>query len=280
MAERPSSSPWGKIQRCKTEYPGVFGVSTEGHGGIMVNAKIADELLSPAAIKCGFKERGFICFEEDCQAAVVIKEMLDKNIWQIPKYFTDGKDKYIEMINSSLIRWNPEYWEAIGNTLPLEILEKRLMARLDENLKEHADAFLIRFREIGEDAINENLQHATAVNNAFSYLTKNHKFEESEIQYLLKFQNPLLVVADCVEQRLNEVQEDFSGIIWDICDKQDALQSGEYPLINDIQGNKASVTHEKSNKTSLLAKVKENQDIIKNKSENSTKTKKENEFLE
>ena len=34
--EAPPYSPWGKVQECETLCPGVYSVSTPGHGGIMV----------------------------------------------------------------------------------------------------------------------------------------------------------------------------------------------------------------------------------------------------
>ena len=35
-------------------------------------------VLSPAAKKCGFKDKGYICYEEDAQESVVLRELLDK----------------------------------------------------------------------------------------------------------------------------------------------------------------------------------------------------------
>jgi len=34
--EAPPYSPWGKVQECETLCPGVYSVSTPGHGGVMV----------------------------------------------------------------------------------------------------------------------------------------------------------------------------------------------------------------------------------------------------
>ncbi len=38
---------------------------------------VADEaaaILSPAAKKCGFKDKGYLCYEEDAQESVVLRE--------------------------------------------------------------------------------------------------------------------------------------------------------------------------------------------------------------
>ena len=66
MFHAPKSSPWGDVQSCETLCPGVFLVSTASHGGTMVANEVA-AVLSPAAKKCGFKDKGYICYEEDAQ---------------------------------------------------------------------------------------------------------------------------------------------------------------------------------------------------------------------
>lgn len=78
MFHAPKSSPWGEVQSCETLCPGVFLVSTASHGGTMVANEVA-AVLSPAAKKCGFKDKGYICYEEDAQESVVLRELLDKN---------------------------------------------------------------------------------------------------------------------------------------------------------------------------------------------------------
>ena len=78
MFHAPKSSPWGEVQNCETLCPGVFLVSTASHGGTMVANEVA-AVLSPAAKKCGFKDKGYICYEEDAQESVVLRELLDKS---------------------------------------------------------------------------------------------------------------------------------------------------------------------------------------------------------
>lgn len=56
MFHAPKSSPWGEVQSCETLCPGVFLVSTASHGGTMVANEVA-AVLSPAAKKCGFKDK-------------------------------------------------------------------------------------------------------------------------------------------------------------------------------------------------------------------------------
>ena len=99
-----------KVQTCDLLCPGVFLVSTASHGGTMVSNEVA-AFLSPAAKRCGFKRGGYLCFEEDTQEDVVLRELLDKKLWQIPERIKD-KAAFEENINLSIRRYNPEYWRA------------------------------------------------------------------------------------------------------------------------------------------------------------------------
>ena len=75
MYQEPNKSPWGAVQTCDTLCPGVFLVSTASHGGTMVSNDVA-AFLSPAAKRCGFRRGGYLCFEEDTQEEVVLRELL------------------------------------------------------------------------------------------------------------------------------------------------------------------------------------------------------------
>ena len=106
----PKTSPWGDVQTCDMLCPGVFLVNTASHGGTMV-AKDMAAMLSTAARKCGFRQGDFLCFEEDCQENVVLRELLDKKLWNIPDRVRD-KAAFEENINKSIREDNPEYWRA------------------------------------------------------------------------------------------------------------------------------------------------------------------------
>ena len=80
MYREPSDSPWGLVVRCDTLCPGVYSVSTAGHGGIMAQIDAARQLLSPEAQAVGFQAGGYLNFEEDCDAPVVLRELMDSGI--------------------------------------------------------------------------------------------------------------------------------------------------------------------------------------------------------
>ena len=63
----PSYSLWGQVDRCKMLYPGIYEVSTPGHGGVMVK-DIREERLTPAVREVAQRWGSYLCYEEDCDA--------------------------------------------------------------------------------------------------------------------------------------------------------------------------------------------------------------------
>lgn len=113
----PRHSPWGTIDGIRWMANGVYSVSTPSHGGIMIHKKIVDRVLSKEAQNCGFRSGPFLCFEEDCDAPVVIRELLDLGIMKAPVNEYYKEEAYSAAINDSLKRWHPEYWQAYEQRL-------------------------------------------------------------------------------------------------------------------------------------------------------------------
>ena len=107
---RPPYSPWGEIQHCEELCPGVYQVSTASHGGVMARLGRASKLFSRAARQYSFVEGGYLCFEEDCEAPVAIRELMDKGLCKAPvnQYYGPGEDE--AAIDRSIQRYQPEYW--------------------------------------------------------------------------------------------------------------------------------------------------------------------------
>ncbi len=106
----PDYSPWGMIDWCETLAPGFDMVATPSHGGIMVSRE-ASFSLSPAARKCGAWNGGYLCFEEDADENVVLRELLDQRLWTIPDRIQD-KAAFEAAINENIQRYHPEYWKS------------------------------------------------------------------------------------------------------------------------------------------------------------------------
>ena len=106
----PDFSPWGVIDWIETLAPGFDMVATPSHGGIMVSRE-ASFMLSPAARKCGGWNGGYLCFEEDSEEYVVLRELLDKKLWSIPGRIKDPT-AFEDNINQIIQTYHPEYWKA------------------------------------------------------------------------------------------------------------------------------------------------------------------------
>ena len=108
----PRNSPWGKVDHYKTLCGGVHSVMTESHGGIMMTVDKAEKLLSLEALKCGFIENGYACFEEDCAASVAFRELMDRGLYKAPvnEYWKPGQ--FEQVIDRSIKQWHPDYWTA------------------------------------------------------------------------------------------------------------------------------------------------------------------------
>lgn len=106
----PDFSPWGKIDWSETLAPGFEMVATPSHGGIMVS-RDDSFMLSPAARKCGAWNGGYLCFEEDAAENVVLRELLDMKLWQIPDRIKD-RAAFVENIDQNIRKYNPGYWIA------------------------------------------------------------------------------------------------------------------------------------------------------------------------
>lgn len=106
----PDYSPWGDIQYDDELYTGVHMVSTASHGGIMILREIVANLLDKDVQEYGFWFGGYLCFEEDCDAPIAIRELLDAGLYTAPvnDYFKPGE--YEDCVNRSLQTWHPEYW--------------------------------------------------------------------------------------------------------------------------------------------------------------------------
>ena len=169
----PTDSLWDEVQNCRTIANGIYEVSTAGHGGVMIAAELAPYILSPEALKKGVRDKGYLCYEEDCDAAIPLRELYDKGILtQTNEYFThyyvrsdrpeaeDGrikgsvpfnvateeeKAKFFEWWNNviigSLVDWNKEYWEAhrkaeVSESLGANPEQEKIKSIVDRIVKE------------------------------------------------------------------------------------------------------------------------------------------------
>jgi hypothetical protein len=112
-------TPWGDSDYCEQIHPGVYTVSTPGHGGIMVQRSVAKQQLSDRAITRGIDFGLYIAFEEDCDWALVAVEHPE---WFVGHQIVPSndenhtrlatQDEIEEAARDSVWRWNPDYFLA------------------------------------------------------------------------------------------------------------------------------------------------------------------------
>jgi len=110
MNPNPDISPWGEIDWSETLIPGIEMVATPRHGGIMVSRE-ASVTLTPAARKCGSWQGGYLCFEAEHDENIVLRELLDQDLWQIPERIKD-RTAFVASIDQNIQTYHPEYWKA------------------------------------------------------------------------------------------------------------------------------------------------------------------------
>jgi len=98
---------------------------------------------------------------------------------------------------------------------------------LNKNLEDYHDSLM----GFGNRELIAMAGTISSMSDAHFYLTEHHEFDGSEIDFLLKFQNPLNVVADFWAER-NLDMSDMSFALENIFSKQDAVLE-EYPLMSD-----------------------------------------------
>ncbi len=102
--KRGMPTPWGEAQTKRALAPGVYLVTTAGHGGILIGKSRAKELLSEQAIKIGMAWGSFLAYEEDCDVSAVFYEHPEYASWMDVK--TSKK-----LAEDSLKRWYPAYFK-------------------------------------------------------------------------------------------------------------------------------------------------------------------------
>ena len=124
-------SPWGMVQTSYTLCDGVYAVSTASHGGILVH-RSAEHLLSQEAQYLGTRYGVYLCYEEDCKAPIVIRELLDSGKIIVPVNDRLTDEKFNKEVNENIQRWNPEYWKVREQRLHKEQKARQKKSRSRE----------------------------------------------------------------------------------------------------------------------------------------------------
>ena len=78
----------------------------------MVRRELAEKVFRKEAMGCGFIASGYLCFEEDNDAQVALRELMDKGLFTAPVNYYWKPGEYEKCINECVQRYYPEYWQA------------------------------------------------------------------------------------------------------------------------------------------------------------------------
>lgn len=174
-----------------------------------------------------------------------------------------------------------ENCKAFCNTFPeasllLSDSEVKLITRLDANLADYHEYLM----GCDKQELIDTASMIAAMNDAHYYLLHNHTFDDSQIEYLLQFQNPLEVCADKWRERTEDVS-DMSFSLNEVFYNRDAAEAG-YALMEDadepikpmeISGIKPLSVDEKASIADRLAAGKEKVEAYKMQNPVPTKNK-------
>jgi hypothetical protein len=102
------NTPWGKSDSKVTYRFGVSFVTTPSHGGFMVSPS-AQSLLSEAARKRGKQYGSYLAFEEDCDAYIILLEIMHSGeaMPDVLKYLVNIPTR--ERVLEGLSSWHADY---------------------------------------------------------------------------------------------------------------------------------------------------------------------------
>ncbi len=108
--------------------------------------------------------------------------------------------------------------------------QKKLMRRIEKNFSDYKASVL----KLDKQSIFDKAAEIAAMEQVVHYMTNIHGYYERDIDYLLKFQNPLELVADYYQANL---QLELNDEIARICDTQD--HTSDYPLMPEAKAKES-----------------------------------------
>ena len=123
--ETTRSTPWGQADYQYKIRRGVALVNTPGHGGFLISKGVAKTYLSEAAQNAGESYGGYLAYEEDVDAAIILFE--HQELIELLGYFSQDCSRE-KLVSNTLLVYRREYLASRGYSVP--VLEERLKAGL------------------------------------------------------------------------------------------------------------------------------------------------------
>jgi len=105
-------------------------------------------------------------------------------------------------------------------------LEQQLQERLADNFAVYKQDIM----DLNKDELFKSAAEIASVSEAFAYFSTEHGFIESEVDFLLKFENPLELLSEKWDVGLRNLPNTLDAIFGN---QERTLQKGGYTLISD-----------------------------------------------
>lgn len=111
----------------------------------------------------------------------------------------------------------------------LKAKKNTLINRIENNY----NCFQISLYGVSRTKLIEMAGRIAAVTEAYEMLTTDYAWdEEGELDFYLLFRDPLTIIADALENRINEMRDNFDDAMFDVAYSDTILS--EYPLIDGV----------------------------------------------
>jgi len=105
--------------------------------------------------------------------------------------------------------------------------KQKMLQEFQERLDENYNAFVQGWLKLDTPSLIEKAEEISATKTVYSALRGGHSHVRN-IEYLLRFQNPLEVVRDqWIEEQSYAPDEDLEHVLWSVADRGDAEQNYE-----------------------------------------------------
>jgi hypothetical protein len=144
-----------------------------------------------------------------------------------PKSSIEEMPGILASIRDDLENLKQHYALAADTSTPsFEELEQRLRGRLEENYGVYKRDML----DAGKEELFKSAPEIAAVTEIYEYMTQEHAYKETEVDFLLKFKKPLELLSDGRNAGLYDVRD---TVDWVCADQERTLSKGGYELMPD-----------------------------------------------
>ena len=160
-------TPWGKADHVERRGDFLF-VSTPSHGGIMIGKEKARRNLTESARRLGMMSGAFLCYEEDCLAAIPQFECPEEFFSMYQK--TESPAAMRKSAVETIKRWNPEYFDLLESEYRARPESRE---RIKELLSFHVSSFVddhIKVLAVGEASAKVSAAVSKAMADVFKTL--------------------------------------------------------------------------------------------------------------